>query len=85
MTGAVTNLENSIPLDKRNHAYDPVLPAVKRNRCRDEIVSKGKLMIKQTEEEAQQCFHKWSSPVDRRGSVHKKNKGLTRLVKPFGH
>ena len=66
MSGAVTDLEDAIPFDKRNHAHDPVFPAIERNGRRDQIVGEGELVIEQTEEEPQDRFHWRSSPVDTR-------------------
>ena len=49
MSGPVADLQYPLPFDERDHAQDPVFPAVKRNGGRDQVVSKSELVIKQAE------------------------------------
>ncbi len=66
MSRPVTDLEDALPFDKRKRAHDPVLPAVERNRRRDEIVGERELMIEQAEEQTQKCFHEQSNLVGKK-------------------
>ena len=45
MSRAVTHLQDALSLYERNDAYDPVFPAISRNRRGDQIICEGKLMI----------------------------------------
>lgn len=58
MSGSVTDLQHSIPLDERNHAHHPVLPPIKRNDRGDEVVGERELVIEQAEEKSEQGLHK---------------------------
>ena len=58
MSGPVADFQHSIPLDERDHAHHPVLPAIKRNDRGDEVVGKSELMIEQAEEKPQEGLHK---------------------------
>jgi hypothetical protein len=45
----VTDLQNTLSLNERDHAQDPVFPAVEGNRRGNKVVGKRKLVVKQTE------------------------------------
>lgn len=57
MTGSMTDLENAISLDQRDHALHPVFPAIKGNTRRHEVIGESELVIKQFEKVSQKCFH----------------------------
>ena len=58
MARPVTDLKNSVPFEKRDHAHNPVSPAVERNGRRDQVVCKGEFVIKQAEKKPQDGLHK---------------------------
>ena len=58
MSGSVTDLQNPLPFDERDHAHDPVLPAIERNGRSDQVVCKGEFVIKQAEKKPQDGLHK---------------------------
>jgi hypothetical protein len=57
MSGSMTDLKDSLPLNEGNHAQDPILPPAHGNSCRDQVVREGELVIEQAKEEAQEWFH----------------------------
>ena len=78
MTGAESDLEDTLPLDEGEDARHPGFPATQGDRSGDQVISEGKLMIEQFEEKSQDGFH------GLRGISYEKNKGLTRCaVKPL--
>ena len=59
MSGPVADLQYPIPFDERDHAHDPVFPAIERNGRRDKIVGESEFVIEQPEEKPQECdLHK---------------------------
>ena len=50
MSGPVTDLQNPIPFDQRDHAHHPIFPAIERNSRRDQVVCEGEFVIEQAEE-----------------------------------
>ena len=77
MSGAVADLKDPRPLDKRNHAQDPIPPPAERDRGCDQVVGERELVVEQAKEQLKERSHKRSSPVDKRrtpqsGSVDKK-------------
>ena len=57
MSGSMTDLEDTITLDERHHAEDPISPSAQGDSGRHEIVGEGELVIKQTEEKSEDDFH----------------------------
>ena len=57
MTGSMTDLQNAISLDERDHALHPVFPAIKGNTRRHKIIREGELVIQQLEKVSQEYFH----------------------------
>jgi len=58
MSGSVTDLQHPFPFDERDHAHDPVFPAIERNGCRDQVICEGEFVIEQVEEKPQDRLHK---------------------------
>jgi hypothetical protein len=58
MSGPVADLQNPIPLDERDHAPHPVVPAIERNGRCDQVIGKREFVIKQAEEQPQEGLHK---------------------------
>jgi hypothetical protein len=53
----MTDLKDAPALDKRDNAQHPILPATQRDRGCHQVVGKGKGVIKQIKEKAQEGTH----------------------------
>jgi hypothetical protein len=58
VSGSMADLESPGPFDKGNYFHDPVFPMTKRNKCRDEIVGEGELVIQEMEEDTEKKAHR---------------------------